>query len=317
MLLCYNPPDEGKPVLKVDFVDFGFIDKCNNFFVNLLSRVYTVVICDKPDVVFYSDTGGSHLHRLYHCKRIFWTGESTEPDFTVCDYAMTPRQIDHPRHCRLPYYVVGCECNAEDIIKQPGEAEAVLAQNRHGCSVVISNAGRRAQYRKDFFLKLRERIPVHSGGRSFNNIGGPLPPGGKPKHEFLSRTRFNLCFENKSLPGYVTEKLVEAMWARCIPIYWGDPGIVAEFNPDSFINVHAFESEAACLDRIEEIERNDDAYLKMLQAPFFHGNKINDFYDLNRYVAFLRQVVEADITPNARRKQGIRLGRWKLAKRMH
>jgi alpha(1,3/1,4) fucosyltransferase len=317
MLICYNPPDQGKPVLKVDFVDFGFIDKCNNFFVNLLSQIYTVVICDKPDVLFYSDTGGSHLHRLYHCKRIFWTGESTEPDFTVCDYAMTPRQIDHPRHCRLPYYVVGCECDASDIVKRPGEAEQILSENRHGCGVVISNIGKRAQYRKDFFYKLQERIPVFSGGRSMNNVGAPLAPGGNSKHAFLRRYRFNLCFENKSLPGYVTEKIVEAMWARCIPIYWGDPAIAEEFNPDSFVNVHAYNNETACLNHIEELETNDHAYFNMLSAPFFHGNEINTYYDDNRYINFLRSAIEENITPNAKRSKLISTGRWKLAKRMH
>jgi len=55
----------------------------------------------------------------------------------------------------------------------------------------------------------------------------------------------------------------------------------------------------------------------MLREPFFHDNRINDFYDMNRYVDFLRKVVEEDITPNAKRIPAIRLGRWKLAKRMH
>lgn len=316
MLICYNPPDQGKPLLKVDFVDFGFIDKCNNFFVDLLSRYFTVVICDKPDILFYSDTGGSHLHRLYHCKRIFWTGESTAPDFSICDYSMTPQTLSNPRHCRLPYYVVGCECNADDIVKQPGEADAILQQQRHGCSAVISNIGKRAKYRREFFLKLRQRMPVYSGGRGFNNIGGPIPPGGQPKHEFLVKSRFNLAFENKTLPGYATEKLVEAMWARCIPIYWGDPDINQEFNPASFINVHDFASEAECLERIVEIEHDDDAYRAMLEQPYFHNNQINHWYDLDRYASFLRDAVDADIVPNAKRRTPLR-GRWRLAKRMH
>jgi hypothetical protein len=317
MLICYPPKDEGKPVLKVDFVDFGFINKCNNFFVDLLSRHYTVVISDRPDILIYSDTGNSHLHRLYNCKRIFWTGESTEPDFNVCDYALTPRTISNPRHCRLPYYVIGCECDADDLIKKPGEAELILSQNRHGCGVVVSNMGKRAQYRTEFFHTLGKHISVFSGGRSWNNIGGPIAPGGNSKHEFLRKYRFNQCFENKSLPGYTTEKIVEAMWARCIPIYWGEPDIGHEFNPKSFVNLHDFPDEDSCLQHILEIENNNDLYLSILREPYFFDNLPNIYYDMNRYSDFLCHAVEEDMTPASKPSKLFFSNRWRLAKRMH
>jgi len=315
MLLCYPPKNESRPVLKVDFVDFGFIDKARNFFTDLLGAHYQVVVSDKPDLLFYSDTAGSHLHRLYSCKKVFWTGESTLPDFNVCDFAMTPRKIDDPRHCRLPFYVVGTECDAMDLIKGPDDAEQVFRQARHGCGVVISNTGKKASCRNQFFHKLAKRIEVHSGGRGFNNIGGPIPSGGAAKHDFLRRFRFNMCFENLSLPGYATEKLVEAMWARCIPIYWGDPEIADQFNPRSFINVSDFATEEAAIDRICEIENNDQLYLAMLKEPFFHGNRPNEFFDLDRYARFLRAAVESDMRPVSGGRTFF--GRWRLAKGMH
>jgi len=315
MLLCQSPGESGKPVLKVDFVDFGFIDKANNFFVDLLQRHFTVAISDRPDLLFYSDTAGSHLHRLYSCKKVFWTGESTLPDFNVCDFAMTPRKIDDPRHCRLPFYVVGTECNAIDLIKAPDDAEQVLRQTRHGCGVVISNTGKKASYRNQFFHKLSNRIEVHSGGRGFNNIGGPIPSGGVAKHDFLRRFRFNMCFENLSFPGYATEKLVEAMWARCIPIYWGDPEIDVQFNPQSFINVSDFATEEAAMDRICEIENDDQSYLAMLKEPFFPDNQPNEFFDLDRYARFLRSAVESESCPVSGGRRFF--GRWRVAKAMH
>lgn len=316
MLLCYPPKDEGKPLLKVDFVDFGFIDKERNFFTDLLRPHYEVVISDKPDFLFFSDTAGSHLHRLYNCKRVFWTGESTLPDFDVCDFAMTPRKLADPRHCQLPFYVVGTECNSGDLVKKPAEAESVFAEKRRGCGAVISNTGKKASYRNSFFHKLSQRMDVKSGGRGFNNIGGPIPPGGNAKHEFIRRFRFNFCFENLSFPGYATEKLVEAMWARCIPIYWGDPEIAAQFNPRSFINVSDFATEEAAIDRVLKVERDDGLYKEMLQEPFFHGNRPNDFFDLDRYSDFLRSAVESSDPPVA---SGCRswFGRWRVAKRMH
>lgn len=315
MLLCYPPENEGKPVLKVDFVDFGFIDKARNFFTDLLSSHYEVVVSDKPDLLFYSDTAGSHLHRLYCCKKVFWTGESTSPDFSACDFAMTPRKLEGSRHCQLPFYVVGTECEARDLIKQPGEAEFVMAEKRRGCGAVISNTGKKAVYRNHFFKKLSAHIDVHSGGRGFNNIGGPIPAGGKAKHDFLRCYRFNMCFENLSLPGYATEKLIEAMWARCIPIYWGDPTISEQFNPRSFINVLEFETEEAAIEQILKIHCDNDLYFKMLNEPFFHENQPNHFFDLSRYANFLRTVVESDAPPVSKARKFF--GRWRLAKGMH
>ena len=316
MLLCRPPRESSKPVLKIDFVDFGFIDKVNNFFVDLLQRHFTVAISDRPDLLFYSDTAGSHLHRLYSCKKVFWTGESTMPDFNVCDYAMTPRRIDDARHCRLPFYVVGTECDAGDLVKKPAEADSVFAEKRRGCGAVISNTGKKAACRNRFFHKLAQRMDVHSGGRGFNNIGAPIPPGGNAKHEFIRQFRFNLCFENLSFPGYATEKLVEAMWARCIPIYWGDPEIAAQFNPRSFINVSDFDTEEAAIERILQADSDDALYMEMLQQPFFHDNQPNEFFQLDRYADFLRSAIDSADPPVAHRRRSW-FGRWRVAKRMH
>ena len=62
----------------------------------------------------------------------------------------------------------------------------------------------------NFFQRLSRRKRVDSGGRAFNNIGGPIPAGSPAKLDFLRAYKFNLAFENASLPGYTTEKIVEA-----------------------------------------------------------------------------------------------------------
>lgn len=41
------------------------------------------------------------------------------------------------------------------------------------------------------------------------------------KIDYLSNFLFNICPENANTMGYVTEKLFEAIYAGCIPIYWG------------------------------------------------------------------------------------------------
>jgi len=167
MLICYpdHIQDTSKPNISVDFVDFGFINKRDNFFTRILSQRFNVSITDNPDLLFYSDTGGSHLHKLYTCKKIFWTGESTLPNFKYCDGALTPQHTNNPYHLRLPYYVIGTECDKEDLVKRNGEASQTIMEQRKGCSFVASNAGRKAKHRTNFFNKLSKHIDVYSGGK--------------------------------------------------------------------------------------------------------------------------------------------------------
>jgi hypothetical protein len=305
-----------KPTVRLDFCDFNGIDKNDNFLTRILSREYHVEINDRPDLVIYSKE--SHLHRLYTCKKLFWTGETIRPDFSVCDYAMTCYYIDDPRHLRFPYYVVGSGCRPEELLKTPGEVEAVASSGRKFCSFVISNANpKRAGRRLDFFRRLSRYKPVDSGGKGLNNIRRAIPPGAQAKYDFIRGYKFNLCFENKAVEGYTSEKLVEAMWARCIPIYWGNPKVGQEFNTRSFLSLNDYRTEEEFLEAIIEIDRDDTKYRRMLAEPYFPDNRVNEYYDENRVLAFFERILSDPLPCVSRRKRYWLLGRWLLAKRMH
>ena len=57
---------------------------------------------------------------------------------------------------------------------------------------------------------------------------------------FLRPYKFHLAFENKAVPGYVSEKLLFGLASRCITIYFGCPRAAEEFNPGRFLNYHDF-----------------------------------------------------------------------------
>jgi hypothetical protein len=60
------------------------------------------------------------------------------------------------------------------------------------------------------------------------------------KIDELKKYRFNLCFENVRYPGYITEKIFDAMIGNTIPVYFGAPDI-ADFVPcEAFIDVSRF-----------------------------------------------------------------------------
>lgn len=58
----------------------------------------------------------------------------------------------------------------------------------------------------------------------------------------IANYKFALCFENLSFPGYVTEKIIDCLVSRVVPIYWGAPDI-QEFIPEMcFIDARKFKS---------------------------------------------------------------------------
>lgn len=107
-----------------------------------------------------------------------------------------------------------------------------------------------------------------------NNIGSPV----KDKMSFISDYKFVISFENKSYPGYVTEKIVEPMMVNSIPIYWGDPHINDDINSMSFINVHDFKNIKQATNYVIELDKDDQLYKRVLSEPWFPHNQLNENY---------------------------------------
>lgn len=227
--------------------DFNYSD---NYFTHLLGDYITKVDNESPDVLFYSFAGNKHLTYRDSIK-FFFTGENIRPDFTAADYCITFDHIHSERHFRWPLYnLYGLE------IPKPDNS----SRDRF-CGIVVSNSS--CMYRNVFFSELSKIKQVDSGGKFANNVGGPV----QDKLEFLSHYKFTLCFENSSYPGYTTEKLLEAKKAGCVPIYWGNPEIEKEFNPESFINVHKYRTWENAFSEILLIDANDTLFEKMQTAP--------------------------------------------------
>ena len=95
--------------------------------------------------------------------------------------------------------------------------------------------------------------------------------------EFLQGYKFTIAFENSSYPGYTTEKIAEALTTNTIPIYWGNPLIARDFNPDSFINCHDFGDFDEVIDHVIKVDKDDALYHKYISAPAFANGTDNEF----------------------------------------
>lgn len=307
--------------IRIDFVDFGVNwNKSDSFLYRLLQQRFDLELCDQPDFLIYC-LSCNQSHKLYSGVKICYSGESALPDFRECDYSLGPVLCDHPRHLFYPHYLQSGVAAA--MIKQRDAPEEILAAKTKFCSFVVSAYNpRKNGNRVEFFRKLSKYKRVDSAGRMFNNVGSNLPPGSANKIAFLKPYKFNIAFENRSFPGYATEKICEPMVARCLPIYWGDPTINQQFNPRSFLNRADFSSDEALIEKIIELDQDDGKYLEYLRQPYFHNDTPNEYFDPARALNFFERIFTEKLAPVAQTGRkgfsfGKLFGRWKLLKRHH
>ncbi len=274
------------------------------FFTNILKKYYDVQFSDEPDYVFFHESTAEQLNPKYDkCIKIFYTGENVHPNFNLSDYAVSFDYLDFgDRHYRLPLYLVAVfYTDAEmkkagdlDFAKPVPFTKADLAKKTDFCSFVYRNY-LAEDARKIMFDKLSAYKRVDAGGPYLNNVGGPVPD----KYDFETKRKFAISFENSSRSGYTTEKLVNSLAAKTIPIYYGNPDIAKEFNEKRFINCHAYKDFDAVVARIKEIDQNDDLYLKMINEPVTVPS-----YDFKKvradFEAFLRNIFDQPLA-SARR----------------
>ena len=111
------------------------------------------------------------------------------------------------------------------------------------------------------------------------------------KIEFLKDYKFNIAFENSTFPGYCTEKIINSMFAGCIPIYWGDPLVTNDFNENSFLNWHKFNDDEKFIEEIIKIDNDPDLYRDMINQPWFKDNKIPDFVKPESVLTFFEKII--------------------------
>ncbi len=259
--------------IKIDFVDFWpNFNKADNYITQLLKTRYTLEITDKPDFLIYSVF--SNNYKQFNCPKIFYTGENVRPDFTKCDYSFSFDYIDNPRNYRLPLYAWWAP--PEQLIKPKDlNVHKILSQKTKFCNFIYGNPN--AKKRIEFMQKLSRYKQVDCCGTLLNNVGRVVTE--MEKVDFIKDYKFTIAFENSEYPGYTTEKIVQPMLVNSLPIYCGNPLIDKDFNTRSFLNYNDFPSEEKLIEKIIEIDQDDNLYFEYLEQPYYHNNQVNEFVD--------------------------------------
>ena len=152
------------------------------------------------------------------------------------------------------------------------------------CSFIVSNP--KCETRNKMFHMLNRYKKVNSAGRHLNNMGKTLPGTWSSSNhfEFISQHKFMICFENTKMETYSTEKIVNAYLGNTIPIYWASEHIKNIFNEESmlFLEDETEESFNKLIDKIIELDTNDEKYMEFINRPVF--NEKNKEYWKEHYI---------------------------------
>jgi hypothetical protein len=80
---------------------------------------------------------------------------------------------------------------------------------------------------------------------------------------------------------YITEKILNAFLAGCLPIYFGTDEVFNVFNENAFVFYDISQPQLA-LDKIMYLEKHPAAYFDMLRAPILKNasTTIDDFFSI-------------------------------------
>lgn len=140
-------------------------------------------------------------------------------------------------------------------------------ENRKFCAFLCSHND---IGRKDVYEQLSSLDKVDCDGRLFHNNDELKQIYGDDKLRYLLNYRFNLCPENSSAKGYVTEKIFEAIASGCVPIYTGNEGIPPEpeiLNSDAIVYIDMPGDNKEALKRIQSLNNDKDAYMAFANQP--------------------------------------------------
>jgi hypothetical protein len=248
--------------VRIAFADFwpGF-DERENYFTSMLDRPFE--LSSDPKLCFFSGFGSKH-RKYPDSLKVLFTGENVRPNYRECDYSLSfDLESYGEKNLRWPLYNLYCDPKFDSIVEERDKF----------CCMVVSNAV--SSFRLDFFRALSRYRQVDSGGKTLNNVGGPVPD----KLKFLSGYKFSIAFENSYYPGYTTEKLLDAKRAGCVPIYWGNPEVGLDFNLGSFVNVNAFSSFSESIQFIEHLDKDASAFKAMQSQPLLPKNDYTEYSD--------------------------------------
>lgn len=284
----------------------------DNFFYHVLRKKYELhIVNEDPDLIFY-ELGDTNPHLRYNnCVKIYYAGEpgiwdknrympyyKDHPRIALsmkdANYVISTYNINNPTHFRLPLYVLYAYQmtidkripNLNYFTKAKNFTKDNIS-NRKCCVFMHRNKhGKRSEF-KNKLMKYINVDDVSIGGYSYE------------KHFFIKNYKFTFAFENNDGyigdvfmgDNYTTEKIIEPMAAGSVSLYWGNKDIAKELNTKSFMNWYDYNDDDSYIEKIIELNNNDDLYLEMLNQPNVIDYENSPFNE-EKMLAFFEKILD-------------------------
>jgi GR25 family glycosyltransferase involved in LPS biosynthesis len=240
---------------------------------------------EQIDALFFGPFGNTWEKVPKNIPKFHITGENTEPkngNGLVLNFGFRATDLAK-KSFRFPLwlqYIDWFGANQDRLVNprtMPVDdccsvSKEVQGRKKKFCAFVVSNPHN--PVRNSAFQMLSTYKKVDSAGRLFNNIGGSIfteiagGGGGELKKlEFLRDYKFALTYENNRGEGYVTEKLLAAKAAGCVPIYWGALNVCDDFPAGSFINANDFTTSEELISAVKCVDEDSAAWEAMANIP--------------------------------------------------
>jgi hypothetical protein len=106
--------------------------------------------------------------------------------------------------------------------------------------------------------------------RIFPSARGPVAR----KRDVMCQYKFSICYENASYPGWLTEKMLDPMFAGSVPIYQGDPEVAKLVPANAFIDKREFPNYDTLYRYMKEMSPADYERYRQAIHKFVHGDAI-------------------------------------------
>lgn len=292
--------------IKIKFVGFwnGFTPE-RSIIYKIMKKHYDVIITDDADYIICSIFGDPYAYTTYSQIRIMHNGENYVPDYNLIDYSITRFPINF---LDRNFYLPGCADFVDDRFlelqyQNRNFDESILKEKTYFADFVYGHDSENNE-RSEFFHLLSQYKRIESAGSFLNNMAGGYTVSflDKSKLGLQKKCKFSICFESAGRNEIVTEKISDAFRADAIPIYMGGDGVDQIFNEQAFINCGKFRNFKEVIDRVKEIDQNDELYLDMLRQPIFAKTAYPEML-YNELEKFVCQIFDQPISEAYRRCQ--------------
>lgn len=266
---------------RVKYFNYWDVNPTDNWLFNFLKSKGFLTKYPDLTISFFSVYGPKYLINLARSDiKILYNAENVyrnrcryaryqDMALDRVDLAIGFRELSAPNYLRFPQWVkhmFDADSSEDDIRKRCGELSNLKIPNRNRFAAHVSRHDDPLRIRSGIINALSKIDRVDGAGSFMNNTDELKKQYDDDKIEFLKNYTFNICPENTNSQYYVTEKLVHAIRAGCIPIYWGANG-----NPEpEILNRDAiifWDGDGSTIQKIKELHYSDKKFKEFAEQP--------------------------------------------------